>query len=85
MLSVRGKFQNGVARPVEPVEGRDGQTVIITFLEGPGVRPETREGNLTDPAWQALMQLTEDCAVETGITDLAHQHDHYLYRKPKKV
>lgn len=36
------------------------------------------------PAWDVLVQLVEKCGVETGITDLAHQHDHYLYGKPKK-
>jgi len=35
-------------------------------------------------AWEALAQLVEECAVETGITDLAHQHDHYLYGKSKR-
>jgi hypothetical protein len=27
--------------------------------------------------------LIEECTVDTGIPDLAHQHDHYLYGKPK--
>jgi len=26
----------------------------------------------------------EDCVINTGIEDLAHQHDHYLYGMPKK-
>jgi hypothetical protein len=81
MLSVKGKFQNGTARPLEPVEGRDGQTVIITFVEELSARSQLPEEGV---AWNALMKLAEDCAVETGITDLAHQHDHYLYGKPKK-
>lgn len=34
MLSVRGQFVDGVARPVEPVEGYDQEEVIITFLRG---------------------------------------------------
>lgn len=32
MLSVKGHFVDGVARPVEPVEGFDQEEVIITFL-----------------------------------------------------
>lgn len=28
--------------------------------------------------------LLEKCAVDTGIDDLAHQHDHYLYGKAKR-
>jgi hypothetical protein len=35
-------------------------------------------------AWNTLEQLVAQCSVETGIADLAHQHDHYLYGKPKK-
>lgn len=80
MLSVRGTFQNGVAQPVEPIEGCDGQPVIITFLDEGGASPSP----VDDSAWDALAQLVEDCAVETGVADLAHQHDHYLYGKPKK-
>ena len=37
MISVKGKFQNGVALPLEHVkDSREGQTVIITFLEENG-------------------------------------------------
>lgn len=32
MLAVKGIFKNGVARPEQPIEGYDGQTVVITFL-----------------------------------------------------
>lgn len=81
LLSVKGVFKNGVAQPAEPVEGREGQPVVIMFLEEPldsSVTPDE------DSAWDAPAQLVEDCAVETGITDLAHQHDHYLYGKPKR-
>jgi hypothetical protein len=36
-----------------------------------------------DADWAALARLIEECTVDTGIPDLAHQHDHYLYGKPK--
>jgi hypothetical protein len=80
MLSVKGQFKDGVARPAEPLEGRDGQPVIITFLEEEPASPPSVEGN---SAWDSLTRLVEDSAIETGLTDLAHQHDHYLYGKPK--
>ena len=76
MRSVKGKFYNGVATPAEPVEGHEGELVIITFLD--------EERTADNSGWQALAQLVEDCAVETGISDLAQQHDHYLYGKPKQ-
>lgn len=37
-----------------------------------------------DAGYQALTELIEECQMDTGITDLAHQHDHYLYGTPKK-
>jgi hypothetical protein len=82
MLSVKGLFHNGVAQPDEPIEGYEGQPVIITFLEedtapSPVLKKE-------DAAWDELVQLIEECGVETGISDLAHQHDHYLYGKAKR-
>ena len=32
---------------------------------------------------QTLTELLAQCEVDTGLTDLARQHDHYLYGKPK--
>jgi hypothetical protein len=81
MRYVKGIFQDGVARPVEPVKGHDGEPVIIAFLKErvpDSMSPEEHA------AWDVLLQLVESCAVETGVIDLAHQHDHYLYGKPKR-
>lgn len=80
MHSVKGQFQNGVATPSEPIEGHDGESVIITFLE----EDRTTKSSDDDSGWQALAQLVENCGVQTGINDLAAQHDHYLYGKPKQ-
>jgi hypothetical protein len=79
LTSVKGKFKNGVARPLEEVEGREDQPVVIVFLEESYVEAASRE-----IGWDTLTQLVDKCAVETGINDLAHQHDHYLYNKPKE-
>jgi hypothetical protein len=81
MLSVRGTFENGVAQPIKSIEGREGQPVIITFLDEDG---KLESSPAEDSAWDTLVELVEGCAVETGIADLAHQHDYYLYGKPKK-
>jgi len=32
-----------------------------------------------DQSGDALTQLLRECAIDTGVSDLAHQHDHYLY------
>lgn len=78
MLSVKGIFKNGTALPLEKVEGYENQPVIITFLTDSEADSE-EEGD-----WDKLYQLIENCTINTGIGDLAHQHDHYLYGTPKK-
>jgi hypothetical protein len=81
MLSVKGTFQNGVVHPNEPIEGHEGQSVIIVFIEENRTpQPATPE----DSDWDKLRQLIKNCAVDTDISDLAQQHDHYLYGVPKR-
>jgi hypothetical protein len=77
MLSVKGVFRNGTALPIEKVDGRENQPVIITFLEAEKIKADEDD-------WDKLIKLIEDCTVDTGIDDLAHQHDYYLYGTTKK-
>ena len=63
---------------------RDGQDVIVVFLEEDAeVMPVAAAPAADEADWDAFVQLTEAHKVQTGISDLAHQHDHYLYGKPK--
>jgi predicted DNA-binding antitoxin AbrB/MazE fold protein len=80
MISIKGKFQNGVAQPSEPIDDREGQTVIITFVED-GV---AETGANDSSGWDQLMQIIDRNTMDMGVEDLAHQHDHYLYGKPKQ-
>lgn len=81
MISVKGKFENGVALPLEPVrDSREGQKVIITFLDDDGNEILLEKANGTN----SLEDLLAKCEVDVGISDLAEQHDHYLYGTPKK-
>lgn len=82
MFSIKGTFQNGVAQPEQPIEGHNGQSVVITFLEEDN---RSQSSFTDDSAWDTLEQLVENCGVETGISDLAHQHDRYLHGKPKQA
>ena len=81
MLAVRGVFEKGRARPLHNIRGREGQPVIITLLEEPAETERIAPAE-TEAAWQAVTQLVESCAVETGIRDLAHRHDEYLHHTP---
>ena len=78
MLAVKGVFEKGTARPIRNVRGREGQPVIITFLEEQVEIEDIAQAEAED-AWQKMAQLVESCAVETGIRDLAHRHDQYLH------
>lgn len=81
MSSVKGTFENGVARPLEPVgKEREGREVVITFVD----EAPTGDTNANGAGWEALATLLDDCAVEIDAIDLAHEHDHYLYGKPKQ-
>lgn len=37
-----------------------------------------------DAGWASLNALIDRCQVDTGIADLAHQHDHYIHGTPKR-
>jgi hypothetical protein len=81
MISVKGTIRNGMALPVEPVTKADeGRSVMITFVDDEPVPPIRSKENGS----KSLEDLIAECQVDTGITDLASQHDHYLYGKPKK-
>ena len=88
MVSIKGTFQNGVVQPSEPIADREGQTVIITFVEeraeknAETINPDT-SNTAQAASWDRLMQSIERNTMDTGIEDLAHQHDHYLHGKQK--
>jgi hypothetical protein len=42
------------------------------------------DSDAVEKGWDSLMELIEQCQIHTGIGDLAHQHDHYLYGTPKR-
>lgn len=38
-----------------------------------------------DAGWGDFLENIDEYAVETGISDLAENHDHYLYGTPKRT
>lgn len=77
MLTVKGKVQNGAVLPLEPIsDSYEGKEVIITLADEP--ESENQIG------WKKLLAVIEENQIDADITDLAHQHDHYLYGKPKR-
>lgn len=77
MLTIKGKVQNGAVLPLEPIsDSYEGKEVIITLVDE---QPRDEESD-----WQKLFAAIEENQIDADITDLAHQHDHYLYGKPKR-
>jgi hypothetical protein len=74
MLTVNAHFDGEVIVPDEPLDLRPNQAVIVQIEP---LEDETEESAL---AWIAAS------AVDSGAlpTDLADQHDHYLYGRPRK-
>ena len=71
-------YEQGVLRLKEPIALEDGAEVEVIVI--------SREAATKEPAeiLDDISRLVEECALDTGIPDLADQHDHYLYGKPKK-
>lgn len=85
MVSIKGTFQNGVVQPDEPIADREGQTVIITFVEESAEAIASDKSDIDRVAgWDQLMQSIDQNTMDAGIEDLAHQHDHYLHGKQKQ-
>ncbi len=77
MLEVKGKVHNGAVLPLEPIsDSYEGREVIIT-LDNES-ESENRKG------WERLMAVIEENQIDADITDLAHNHDHYLYGTAKR-
>jgi hypothetical protein len=77
MLTVKGKVENGKILALEPIsDSYEGREVIITFAD----EAETEK----QADWQKLFDALEENRIDAEITDLAHQHDHYLYGTEKR-
>jgi hypothetical protein len=54
----------------------EGKEVVITL-------PDESESE-NQSGWKRLLTVIEENQIDADITDLAHQHDHYLYGAPKR-
>ncbi len=81
MTNVKAIYEQGVLRLAEPIELEEGAEVNVIVLAH---EPENSKKPVEDHSWNALAELVNECAIDTGIRDLAHQHDHYLYGTSKQ-
>lgn len=78
--TVNGHYKDGVVTLDKPVEGLEEADVTVTLTPHPAqvLKPMTQEG------WAFLTKILDEAKVETGIPDLAHEHDHYIHGTPKR-
>ena len=77
MLEIKGKVHNGAVLPFEPISDvYEGKEAIITIAD------EAESENQSD--WDRLFAAIEENQIDADITDLAHNHDHYLYGTAKR-
>ena len=79
--NLKAIYEQGALRLFEPIELEEGSEVDVIVISR---EPRNREPTADDHSWNALETLVNECAMDTGISDLAHQHDHYLYGTSKK-
>ena len=82
--NLKAIYENGVLRLTEPLGLPDGALVDVTVVSHQEDNGERSQG-MQNQSWGALNQLLADCAIDTGVPDLAQQHDHYLYGIPKRL
>lgn len=80
MMTVKGRYRDGNIHLSEVVNYRESEVLVIFLDESDEGRVEA--GPSTE--WDNLNNLIEECQVKTGISDLAHQHDHYQHSTPKQ-
>jgi hypothetical protein len=81
MIRFNAHFDGEKLCPDEPVSLPQGVTLIVRVTEDSEV--DEPGGDQAD-AWSELSDLIQQSQVETGICDLAAEHDHYLHGKPKQ-
>lgn len=83
--TVEAIYENGVLRPVEPLEGiREQARVKLTVEVEPAV---DAAAPAVKPIWELAEELMRNVPEEVRArlpTDGAEQHDHYVYGTPKR-
>ena len=83
MIQFRAHFDGKNLCPDEPVSLPEGVTLRVSVADdaetaGPADEIPDHDG------WNDLSRLIAQSQISTGISDLAQEHDHYLYGKPKQ-
>jgi predicted DNA-binding antitoxin AbrB/MazE fold protein len=76
-MTIQAIYENGVFRPLQPVQLPEKSHVELTVQASSPVGPH--------PALARLLEIADQFPDNPNLpTDLAAQHDHYLYGTPKR-
>lgn len=83
MMTIKGHFDGKVFVPDEPVNLPPNQRVVFHVEV---IEPESKQSPDEAPPQKSVFDwIAENVVDDPSLpTDLAHQHDHYLYGTPKK-
>jgi predicted DNA-binding antitoxin AbrB/MazE fold protein len=82
--NLKAIYEKGLLRLETTLPLPEGAEVEVTVTTHEGDNGETSQ-KIQDQSWDALTQLLAECAIDTGVPDLARQHDHYIYGIPKRL
>jgi predicted DNA-binding antitoxin AbrB/MazE fold protein len=82
--NLKAIYEQGVLRLKESLALPDGAEVDVTVTSHEEDNGEQAKG-MDDRSWDTLTQLLAESEIDTGVADLAQQHDHYLYGIPKRL
>ena len=80
--NLKAIYEQGVLRLKQPLSLPDGTQVDVTVTSH---ETDSGEQVMDGHSWDTLTQLLAECEIDTGVSDLASQHDHYLYGIPKRL
>lgn len=75
--NLKAIYEQGVLRLKESLPLPDGAEVDVTVTSHDQDNGE-RAKAMDNASWDTLTQLLVECEIDTGVPDLAHQHDHYF-------
>jgi len=74
--SFRARYDGTALRPEESVDLQPNRRYEVTVVEMDQDDPQAGDN--------PMLSWLLDLAIDTGVPDLAAQHDHYLYGTPKR-
>ncbi len=80
MIVQREVYNFALAELLRTIEESELEKALAAYL-----KPFEAKTEKNDDMWTDFLENIDKYAVETGIKDLAENHDHYLYGTPKRT